>query len=65
MDFPTNFHAQFELQGKLDKDRRVMVSSELNDIEGAELLGEHDNCSEDIYYVFVEKIEGYTLLLYF
>ena len=44
------------LNRQLDKDRKVLSISELNEIEGAELITEGDNCSEDIYYVLVEKM---------
>ena len=36
------------LNRQLDKDRRVLLNNELNEIEGAELIREHDNCVDDI-----------------
>ena len=46
------------LNRKLDQDRKVLDLEELNQIEGANMLNQHDSCSEDLYYVLVEKTEG-------
>ena len=46
------------LNRKLDQDRKVLELDELNEIEGADLLEEHDSCSEDLYCVLAEKTEG-------
>ena len=46
------------LNRKLDQDRKVMDAEELNRVEGAAMLNQHDTCSEDLYYVLVEKTEG-------
>ena len=43
------------LNRKLDQDRKVIDVEELNQVEGAAMLNQHDTCSEDLYYVLVEK----------
>merc|ERR1712175_54160 len=46
------------LNRALDQDRKVLEDLELNRIEGAERITEHDKAAEGIYYVLVEKTEG-------
>ena len=46
------------LDRKLDQDRKVLSPDELNTVEGAFDISDPARCSEDLYYVLVEKTEG-------
>ena len=47
-----------KLNSRLDQDKRIFDDSELNEIPGAQGVIQYLNCSEDLYYVLVEKTEG-------
>ena len=40
------------LNCRLDQDRKVLEVSELNEVEGASQIANHDQASEDLYYVW-------------
>ena len=46
------------LNGRLDQDKRIFDDNELASIPGSQGIAHHINCSEDLYYVLVEKTEG-------
>ena len=50
------------LNKQLDQDRKVLTAQDLDNVDGADDIGNQANANEDLYYVLVEKTEGEAAL---